>query len=227
VAVEGVADITRGEDEIAAAEVAAELGQVAGRAGARDVAEGVETLEVAEEVGVVASLAAAVTFDDLERGMVLAAMSGQLRVASDIVDLMRMPVLTAFLRQKSYQLRGLAVNEIGRAMAAAAVAEDLESLRDRLAGLGLAEVGQGMEEFAAADALAEASGEMAVAGVEKAATGVAEVAAARAAGGVARRLAAEGVAEVAVGSAEVGAGVGAEATLEATKRPRRAKGKKG
>ena len=190
------------------------------------MASGSETLDIAEDVDVVAALAAALSEDELSRGMVLAAISGQLRVSADVVRLMSMPVLATFLARKGRQLRGLAINEIGRAMATAAVADGMGDLRDRLASLGLDEVAQGMGEFDASSELSAASGAAAEAGAVQLVTGVTELAAAQSMGGVTRELAAQGVADVAAGSAEVGAGVGAEATLSASKRNSRKTGSK-
>ena len=88
--------------------------------------------------------------------MFLASLSGQLDVAANVVELMRMPVLSAFLDAKGQQLRGLAVNEIGRAMAAAALAEGMDALSDRLAAIGLSEIAEGISEIEAADELLDA-----------------------------------------------------------------------
>ncbi len=139
----GSADLTRGEDQLEAASALDDLSDIAGAKGVRDAAAGAITLGAAEDAAAVGALMAAVTVDDLERGMLLASLSGQLRVAGDVVDLMRMPVLSEFLGLKGRQLRGLAVNEIGRAMAAAALAEGMNAMADRLAALGLGEVAAG------------------------------------------------------------------------------------
>ena len=130
----------------------------------------------------VSALVAAVSADNLDRGMFLASMSGQWVIAANVVELMRMPVLAAFLDAKGRQLRGLAVNEIGRAMAAAALAEGMEALSDRLAAIGLSEIAEGISEIEAADALLDARDEAVASGIETAAAGVAELSAAEAGG---------------------------------------------
>ena len=53
---------------------------------------GAATLEAAEETADVSALVAAVSADNLDRGMFLASLAGQLDVASNVVALMRMPV---------------------------------------------------------------------------------------------------------------------------------------
>ena len=142
----GAADLTRGADELQASEALSDLSDVAEAKGVSDVAAGAITLGAAEDVAAVGALMAAVTADNLDRGMLLASLSGQLRVASDVVDLMNMPVLSGFLGVKGRQLRGLAVNEIGRAMAAAALAQGMDAMAERLAALGLGEVAAGLQE---------------------------------------------------------------------------------
>ena len=198
----GAADLTRGEDELQASEALSDLSDVAAATGVRDAAAGAITLGAAEDAAAVGALMAAVTADNLDRGMLLASLSGQLRVASDVVDLMNMPVLSEFLGVKGRQLRGLAVNEIGRAMAAAALAQGMDAMADRLAALGLGEVAAGLQELEAADVLLDARDAAASAGVRTAAEGVAELSAARAEAGATRQLTGAGVVMVAQGAEE-------------------------
>ena len=179
--------------------------------------QGAVALGAAEDAAAVGALMAAVTADNLDRGMLLASLSGQLRVASDVVDLMNMPVLSEFLGVKGRQLRGLAVNEIGRAMAAAALAQGMDAMADRLAALGLGEVAAGLQELEASDALLDARDAAASAGVRTAAEGVAELSAAKAEAGATRQLAGAGVVMVAQGAEEVGAAEGLEASEKKAK----------
>ena len=79
---------------------------------------------------------------------------------------MRMPVLSSFLDAKGRQLRGLAVNEIGRAMAAAALSEGMDSLSGRLAAIGLSEIAEGISELEAADALLDARDDAVSSGID-------------------------------------------------------------
>ena len=68
-------------------------------------------------------------------------------------------------------------------MAAAALAEGMDSLSGRLAALGLSEIAEGISELEAADALLDARDDAVSEGLEEAATGVAELSAAQAARG--------------------------------------------
>ena len=217
----GAADTTRGEDELAASAAFDQLSDAAAGQGLLDAAEGAEVLDVAEQVAAVSTLMAAVTADDMERGMFLASLSGQIRVAADVVDLMNMPILSAFLGQKGRQLRGLAVNEIGRAMAAAALSEGMEAMSDRLALLGMNEVAEGLRELDTSEALRDARDDAVSAGLETAAAGVAEMSAASAEARATQQLAGAGVVMVAQGSEEIGAAEGLEAAKPKPKRATR------
>ena len=130
---------------------------------------------------------------------------------------MRMPVLSAFLDVKGRQLRGLAVNEIGRAMAAAALAEGMDALSGRLAAIGLSEIAEGISELEAADALLDARDDAVAAGIESAATGVAELSAAQAGARATRQLAGAGMVMATQGAEEVGAAEGLAAGADAPK----------
>ena len=136
-AAEGAADLTSGDDRSTAPSSLDALSDLATDEAVADTVRGAATLEAAEETADVSALVAAVSADNLDRGMFLASLAGQLDVACNVVELMRMPVLAAFLDVKGRQLHGLAVNEISRAMAAAALAEGMEALSDRLAAIGL------------------------------------------------------------------------------------------
>ncbi len=155
-AAEGAADLTSGEDSLDRADSLDALSDLATDEAVADTVRGAATLEAAEETADVSALVAAVSADNLDRGMFLASLAGQLDVASNVVELMRMPVLAAFLDVKGRQLHGLAVNEISRAMAAAALAEGMQALSDRLAAIGLCEIAEGISEIEAADALLDA-----------------------------------------------------------------------
>jgi len=125
---------------------------------------------------------------------------------------MGMPVFAAFLATKGRQLHGLAVNEIGRAMGAAALAKGMDEISDRLAVLGLDEMIEGARELETADALLDARDDAVDAGTELTAAGVAEMAAAAGKGKAARQLAGAGVVMVAQGAEEAGVAEGVAAT---------------
>jgi hypothetical protein len=188
----GAADVTRGEDEAAAAATYSALSNAAARRGARDAAEGAATLDMADEVAAGGALAAALSTDEFRRGMELAGIAGQVQVAADLVRGVGQPTLAAFLGRTSQQLRVLATEALSRATEGAVVAHGAEHLAGELAALGRTEMGQGRDEYATSDALGAASAEMAAAAVRSAAAGAAELAAATAMGGIAQTLAHDG-----------------------------------
>ena len=77
-----------------------------------DVAEGLEMLEASEDVDLMGAMVGLMSADDLERGLELARMAGELWTVSDVVDLFEMPVLSAFLEDRGEQLQKIAVDEI-------------------------------------------------------------------------------------------------------------------
>jgi len=188
----GAAEVTRGEDEAAAAATFSALSDAAARRGARDAAQGAAALSMADEVAAGGELAAALSTDDFRRGMELAGIAGQVQVAAELVQSVRQPTLAAFLGRTSQQLRSLAVDALSRATEGAIVAHGAEHLAGELAALGLTEMGEGRHEYATSEALGAASAEMAAAAVRSAAAGAAELAAAKAMGGMAQALANDG-----------------------------------
>ena len=211
----GAADLTSGEDRLEAAAALGDLSDIAEGEAVADTIRGAATLEAAEETADVSALVAAVSADNLDRGMFLASLSGQLGVAANVVELMRMPVLAAFLDVKGQQLRGLAVNEIGRAMAAAALAEGMDALSNRLAAIGLSEIAEGISEGEAADALLDARDDAVAAGMQSAAAGVAELSAAQAGARATRQLAGAGMVMATQGAEEIGVAEGLAASAPA------------
>jgi hypothetical protein len=190
-AAEGAADVTRGEDEAAAASTFSALSDAAARRADRDAAEGAATLSMADEVAAGGELAAAISTDAFRRGMELAGIAGQVQVAAELLQGVRQPTLAAFLGRTSRQLRVLAIDALSRATEGAIVAHGAEHLASELAALGLTEMGEGRDEYATSEALGAASAEMAAAAVRSAAAGAAELAAAKAMGGVAQALASD------------------------------------
>jgi hypothetical protein len=219
----GAADVTRGEDEAAAAATYSALSDSAARQAGRDAAEGAATLSMADEVAAGGELAAALSSDEFRRGMELAGIAGQVHVAADLIQGVGQPTLAAFLGRTSHQLRAIAVDALSRATEGAIVAHGAEHLAGELAALGLAEMGQGRDEYAASDVLGAASAEMAAAAVRSAAAGAAELAAATAKDGLVQALATDG-ADRAAGAREAQQGPPGKAAAEAaTRSPKPAK----
>ena len=142
---------------------------------------------------------------DLEHGLQLARLSGELRVAGDIVDLLEMPVLAGFLESRSDRVNGMAVNSVLRSTSTRALAAAMAATGTDLASLSAENVADGIVRLAAADAMAERSGELAVESVAGAVRGVEELAAAAVLDQAARELTAAAATDAVVGGAKFGA----------------------
>jgi hypothetical protein len=189
----GAADVTRGEDESAAASAFSASSDAAAERGARDAAQGAATLSMADEVATGGEFAASLSSDEFRRGMELAGIAGQVQVAAESLQGIQQRTLAAFLGRTSHQLRVLAIEALSRATEGAIVAHKAEHLAGELAELGRIEVGEGRDEYARSEALGVASAEMAAAAVRSMAAGAAELAAAKAMGGMAQALGTDAV----------------------------------
>jgi len=129
-----------------------------------------------------------------------------LAVASDIVAAREMPVLAAFLEDKSNLLRKFAVDSAMRAGATRTLAWAMEATGAKVGDLGVNEIAEGLVRMAAAEAGAQRSAELAIEGEVNAIVGVEEIAAAEKARKVARKLEKQGIKQVAEGTEAVGQG---------------------
>jgi len=182
------------------------LSDVVAEAGSTDVAEGVEALVTSEDINVQSALVGMLSAKDVARAMELGAVSGQLAVVADIVEAREMPVIAAFLEDKSNLLRVFAVESIKRATATRALAEAIAETGAKVGDWGANEVAEGLVRMSAAEAVAQRSGELAVEGAETAVAGVQKIAEAQDARKAARKLEKKGVMQVAAGAEAVGQG---------------------
>nr|NIV35401.1 hypothetical protein [Anaerolineae bacterium] len=181
-------------------ERSAVLSETVGIAGVSDVAQGAELLDASDDLAEMGAFVAAMSTEDLERGMDLASLYGELVVAGDVMAEMGLPVMAAFLADRGQWLREIAVDELRQYGASRALAELMEDTSQQVADLGIGE------------ALAEA-------GIEMTAEGLADMAAAEAMRDAGATLALEGIATVAEGAADMGASEALHATaarLEST-----------
>jgi hypothetical protein len=152
---------------------------------------------------------------DLEDAMDLAAISGQLYVAGDVVAGLEMPVLAAFLEDRGQWLREIAVDTVLRFGAGQALADALAETGLDIEDLGAGEMAEGLTRVAVSEVAAARSDELAEAGAEMVAGGLVEMAAAEAMGEASEALAAEGVTQVAEGAAGIGTAEALRAAAEA------------
>jgi hypothetical protein len=183
----------------------AKLSDVVAAAGVTDMAEGAEILSTSEDVNTLSAMVGLMGAEDLEHGLALARLAGEMWIVGDVTDMMQMPVISAFLEERGFMLQDMAIEQILQAASAKSLSEIMAATGDRIADYGLREAAEGAVRLAVSEGMAETSEEMAEAGVVMAAKGAAEVADAIETERVAKEIAKEGVKEVAKGAAEVGA----------------------
>jgi hypothetical protein len=203
----GASDITQAVDQKIVSERLAAISDVVAVAGVVDVAEGAEMLAASEDVGVMSALVGMMSEDDLEHGLELARISGELLTASELVDELRMPVLSAFLSDRSDRLHEMSLEQIHISISTKGISELLASSGTRIGALGENEVAEGLSRLEVAEAASAKSEAMAQASEKLAMQGIEEMIVGQEVGQVARMEAVEGAAEISAGSAVVGAAV--------------------
>jgi hypothetical protein len=204
-AAEAASKITRGVDASIIASRAAALGRAVGEAGSADLAEGAAMLAASDDLDVQSALIGALGAEDLADAMSMAAIAGQLGAVATVVDGLEMPILAAFLIDKSDELHDLAVESIYRSSATRALASAVGATGKDMAALGTNEMAQGLARLAISDTFAFRSEELAEEGLELTAEGLVEAAAADGMREASKDLAADAIGEIAAGSAELGA----------------------
>ena len=168
----GIQDLTRAADLQTVATRVASLSEIVAESGAADVAQGAEMLVAADDVETVSAVVGVMSLADLDRGMELARVSGELQAASRIVDKLKMPLLSAFLDDRSGKMGQMAVDNILLASATRALAAAMAATGKKLEDLSATEVAEGIVRLAASDALAERSDELAAESGDSAAAGL-------------------------------------------------------
>jgi len=150
----GASDVTQAVDEQVMSERMAVLSEVVGVAGVVDIAEGAEMLAQSDDVGVLSALVGMMSEDDLEHGLELARLSGELQTAGELVDELRMPVLSAFLTDRAARLHEMSLEQIHIAISTEGVSQLLASAGTKIGALGENEVAEGITRLVVADAAA-------------------------------------------------------------------------
>ncbi len=173
----GVADLTRAADVAIVAERMGRPQRGRGRGRRRlDIAQAIHLLSASEDVEVMSAVVGVMSEADLEHGLQLARLSGELRAAGDIVNLLELPVLAGFLESRSDRVNGMAVNAVLRSTSTRALAAAMAATGTDLASLSAENVADGIVRMAAADAMAVRSGELAAESAVGAVRGVEELA---------------------------------------------------
>ena len=101
--------------------------------------------------------------EELERGLELARLAGELWTVSDVVGLLDMPVLAEFLEERGSRLQDIAVDQLLRYTGTRALAGAIKEAGEDIEAMGEDEVVEGMVRGAVSEAAAERSAELSAA----------------------------------------------------------------
>lgn len=214
----GASDLTRAADTKLMSERMAVLSEVVSAAGAADVAQGAAMLAASEDVSVMSALVGLMSADDIEHGLELARLAGEMQTAGELIESLRMPVLSVFLAKRAARLHEMSVEQVRMALSTRAVSEVLASAGKTMGALGENEMDEGVARLTVSavvseesEAMANASNELAVQGLEEIVTG-AEI------GRAARMEAMESAAQISSGSEAVGAALAMDEMADSLKK---------
>ncbi len=122
------AETNETDDEVQAteeitAERIAELSHIVDNLGVHDLAQITDILTASEDAEAMSAVVGLMSADDLERGLELARMAGEMWAVSDVVALLDMPVLADVLESRGENLQQIAVETIVRFSSARALSE--------------------------------------------------------------------------------------------------------
>jgi len=177
--ISGIRHLTQAEDIALVAQRVARLSEVVGEAGARDAMEGVEMLVASDNIEAMSAMMGLMSLGDLEQGLALARISGEMRMAGDIVARLKMPVLAGFLSSRGEALNDTAIDQVVRSSATRVMGAALAVTGSDVRNLSENEIAEGLVRLAASAALQEEAGDLAVDAVGRAVIGEAEIEAAQ------------------------------------------------
>ncbi len=156
-----------------------------------------------EDVAAMSAIVGLMSYGDIERGLELARMAGELRAISDVTDALEMPVLTAVLADRGERLQQVAVEVILQAAATRSLSHVIADTGRQIGDLGENEIDEGVVRLAASEAAAKRAGELAHASDMLATRGSVEAAVAVGAGELVREMVVEGTSDLAAGAADM------------------------
>jgi hypothetical protein len=214
----GASDLTRAEDAKLMSERMAVVSEVVSAAGAADVAQGAAMLATSEDVSVMSALVGLMSADDIEHGLELARLSGEMQTAGELIESLKMPVLSVFLARRAARLHEMSVEQVRMALSTRAVSEVLASAGQKISALGENEMDEGVARLTVSAVVSEESAAMANASHELAVQGLEEIAAGAEIGRAARMEATESAAQISTGSATVGAALAMDEVASSLKK---------
>jgi hypothetical protein len=166
-------------------------------------------LATSDDVGVMSALVGLMSLEDVDHGLELARLAGELSVVGDIVQGLQMPILSDFLILRSASLHDMAVKQMRLAGSRRNLALAMAETSEKITGFGEDEIAEGAARLAISEGMAERSTELTVGSAILAEQGLEKIANSAVMGEIAQEITAKGVADVAKGSEALGS---AEAT---------------
>lgn len=148
------------------------------RTGLQDLDEGAVLTGISEDISALSEAAAALSLSEVERGMELAAMAGQIGTVGDTVRVMGMESLGSFLNDMSLRMRAIAVRDMLESQDGRGLAQAIGEAGAGVGVLGEKEMAAGIAELSSAQDAADASELAAAVGAGQIAVGLVEDAAA-------------------------------------------------
>jgi hypothetical protein len=170
--------IASGLDNQAQADRLAAQGEQDARSAIQNLDEGAVLTDIAENISALSEAATALSLSEVERGMELAAMAGQIGTVADTVRVMGMESLGSFLNDMSLRMRGIAVRDVLESQDRRGLARAIGDAGAGVGALAESELAAGMAELASAQNAADASELAAKVGAGQIASGLVEEAAA-------------------------------------------------
>ena len=159
----GASDLTRATDAALAAERMQQLSDIVGEAGVVDVAEGVDMLIKGGDVRAMGAIVTLMSREELDRGLELARIAGEMWTVSDLAALLDMPMLADFLEERGMRLQEIAVDQLLRSTGTRALAGSIKRAGQDIEAMGEEEIAEGAVRVAVSEAAAERSAELSVA----------------------------------------------------------------
>ncbi len=136
----GASDLTRAADAAVVAERVQVLSDIVGEAGIVDVGEGVDMLMKGGNVRAMGAIVSLMSREELERGLQLGRLAGELGTVSDVIEILDMPVLADFLGERGMLLQEIAVDQLLRYTGTRALAGAIKETGQEIEALGEQEI---------------------------------------------------------------------------------------
>lgn len=202
----GARDMTRAIDSAVVADRLGTLSKVAASAGVNDIAQGTELMLASEDVAAMSAAVGLMSLDDLQSGLHVGRIAGELETISQVLSVLEMPVVAAILVDRSLQLQEIATNTVLQAAASHGLSEVMNAAGKQLGEMGEEEMDEGLLRVAAAKVAKQRAEELEAQSVELGIKGMTEIANAAQTVELATEVANQGIEAVAVGSAQMASG---------------------